>query len=357
MSTSLWGHLTNTTTEKCAHLLGVYEPEEEEFDVRGILAAAKNNVPFIDPSQLEYDRYLGAGTSFVVTLEMYTPRHPDSPYFVAVKRMKLTGKTPIQKRQISRCVMREIRVLMHPAIRNNGYIIPLLAFGWENSAREGAIPYLVTDWSDHGTLDKWLARVQYSPLEKQQFAQDIAIGLASLHETGIVHGDVKSSNVLVFQMTSHYRAIRSQCAKLSDFGSAIFESDVAVSRVTYHGTPIYNAPEVQRSDSDVGKTFSSCVKAEVYSFGLLLWETMADGKSYRSAAAASDRTSTPIEATEQNQELSTQILSLLEVLPRLDLTVPVEAVAKLALSACLKEDPALRTSMSSVADILSSGVE
>lgn len=355
MSTSLWGHLTNTTTENDADLLGVYESDGDGFDVRGILAAAKNNVPFIDSSQLEYDRYLGAGTSFDVTLEMYTPRYPDSPYFVAVKRMKLTGKSPIQKRQISRCVMREIRVLMHPAIRNNGYIIPLLAFGWENSAREGAIPYLVTDWSDHGTLDKWLARVQYSPLEKQQFAQDIAIGLASLHENGILHGDVKASNVLVFSMTNLKRSLRRQCAKLSDFGSAIFESDLAVSRVTYRGTPIYNAPEVQRNDSGVGKTFLSCTKAEVYSFGLLLWETIADGKSYRSVTAASDGISTLIEATEQNQEMSSQMRSLLEFLPRLGLTVRVDAVVKMALSACLKEDPALRSSMPSVVEILSSG--
>eukprot|EP00043_Microstomoeca_roanoka_P020583 m.251672 g.251672 ORF g.251672 m.251672 type:complete len:1032 (-) comp17185_c1_seq4:400-3495(-) len=127
------------------------------------------------------------------------------------------------------------------------------------------------------------ASVENSPTVwglKLQLAQDIAYGMAFIHRLGQVHRDLKSGNVLV---TSHLRA------KITDFGCIrqVLNKPVAQPAVTTNtihditytsslgvltlnltmgvGTPMYMSPEVL-----AGHTYDG--KADVFSFGVLLWE-------------------------------------------------------------------------------------
>ncbi|EXM13913.1 hypothetical protein FOTG_17649 [Fusarium oxysporum f. sp. vasinfectum 25433] len=65
--------------------------------------------------------------------------------------------------------------------------------------------------------------------------RDIAEGLKSLHDCGIVHGDVKLENVLVFPGLD-----RKHIAKLSDFGHSLVDLGRGGGPQRYNGTPIMN---------------------------------------------------------------------------------------------------------------------
>lgn len=84
-------------------------------------------------------------------------------------------------------------------------------------------------------------------------ALDIANGMAYLHSRSVIHRDLKPSNVLLMLGR----------AKVSDFGMSIADCGQELTAET--GTYRYMAPEVIRHES-----YSS--NADVYSFGILLWQ-------------------------------------------------------------------------------------
>jgi serine/threonine protein kinase len=334
----------------------IYEPDENGFDVGGILAAANNEVPLIDPKHLKYDKSLGSGTTFDVHRELFRPANPHaSPYFVAVKYMRLAGKTAQTKQAMSRSLMREIKVMTRPALNSHGCIVPLLGYGWRNDPRDGAIPYLITDYSEYGTLKDYLGMITTSLPERRELALDVAVGLETLHESSIIHGDVKLSNVLVYGISGRFISSRPQSAKLADFGSTLLEEDFARHSGTsrYYGTPAYNPPEFQGVDgSGDCATFLDCTRADVYSFGLLAWETMAGGKSY-CASITAVQAHESIPTTPKSDQVLQQLLKTAEI----SASSSLHEVLRLTLEGCLRDDPKKRKAMSEVTGILSQGAE
>ena len=115
--------------------------------------------------------------------------------------------------------------------------------------------------------------------ERRELALCVAAGLKALHESKIIHGDLKPSNILVFDTVDPPRP---QMAKLADFGGSIFELDED-QMIVYGGTAIYNAPEQEgRGTLNRGKafTYQELYQADVYSFGLTVWETLKNGHQY-----------------------------------------------------------------------------
>ena len=80
--------------------------------------------------------------------------------------------------------------------------------------------YLVTEFVDGGTLKDWVLRQPRSWEDVAQLLTGVADGLATAHQAGILHRDIKPDNILV--TTSGY-------AKLADFGLAKLEDDAPVS--------------------------------------------------------------------------------------------------------------------------------
>ena len=269
-----------------------FRPSEEAVDVSNItrddiakissiLAAAGSALQPIQPHELEFYGHLGAGSCFRVECEIYTKKEfLPQPQLVAVKYLRLHGNPGRHTNKFYDGVMRELRVLTHPPFRNHECIIEALAYGWSANSQTGIHPYLVMDYSVHGTLAEYLRRITPPMDECREFALDMAIGLQALHHSGIIHGDLKLDNVLIFDTGGD----RPQVAKLADFGASIFDIDFDAGPVSYGGTARYNAPEQEGRLGPqawrAAQTRERFYKADIYSLGLCVWEAMIHGDDF-----------------------------------------------------------------------------
>jgi tRNA A-37 threonylcarbamoyl transferase component Bud32/tetratricopeptide (TPR) repeat protein len=112
------------------------------------------------------------------------------------------------------------------------------------------------------------------PRRCARWARDLANGLAAAHERGLVHRDVKPSNVF---LCGSGRIV------LLDFGIAARHTDgrLTATRTTL-GTPWYMAPEQVRS----GGLVQAQPTLDVYGLGALLYHLLAGRPPYQGDAAA-----------------------------------------------------------------------
>lgn len=101
--------------------------------------------------------------------------------------------------------------------------------------------------------------------ERKRLSLEIARGMNYLHcfPTPIIHRDLKSLNILIDE------AFR---AKIADFGWTRLKSDRMTNRI---GTFQWMAPEVIN-----GEKYSE--KADVFSYGIILWEIASREPPYKS---------------------------------------------------------------------------
>jgi serine/threonine protein kinase len=177
-----------------------------------------------------------------------------------------------------RTVLKEIRIAQQESLRESPNIVTFIGYGWDEFAPNAATPCLVVEHAEYGNLRDYLLSQARAPADDRTLlCLDIASGLHALHACGVVHGDVKLENMLVFRNEDG-----GLCAKLADFGSAIIVSEEA-EYCTYLGTPLYNPPEVRAlEDQQIGARLStdSSKACDVYAFGLLVWEACQDGSRY-----------------------------------------------------------------------------
>lgn len=134
--------------------------------------------------------------------------------------------------------------------------------------------WLVTDYHENGSLFDYLTSHTVDTKTMLGMALSIATGLAHLHmdivgtrgKPAIAHRDLKSKNILVKTNLT--------CA-IGDLGLAVrhVDKDDSVDIPSNHrvGTKRYMAPEVL-DDSINTQHFDSFKRADVYAFGLILWE-------------------------------------------------------------------------------------
>ncbi|CAI9779722.1 unnamed protein product [Fraxinus pennsylvanica] len=119
---------------------------------------------------------------------------------------------------------------------------------------------IVTEFLPRGSLFQLLQR-NTSKLDWKRhihMALDVARGMNYLHRCNppIVHRDLKSSNLLVS---------KNWTVKVGDFGLSRLKHETYLTTKTGRGTPQWMAPEVIHNEP-------SGEKADVYSFGVILWE-------------------------------------------------------------------------------------
>jgi tetratricopeptide (TPR) repeat protein len=133
-------------------------------------------------------------------------------------------------------------------------------------------------WADliHGeTLDLRMERGPVSVDEVLSIGRQLAAGLLAVHEAGLVHGDIKTSNVMIDQ-DGH--------VVLMDFGAAAESS--GGDRLVFQGSPLSMAPE----------QFSAppTQAADIYGLGVLLFQLLTghypvEAEDYEALKAAHAR--------------------------------------------------------------------
>ena len=131
-------------------------------------------------------------------------------------------------------------------------------------------PFLVMEFLEGQTLRNIIGGKPVPPNQLLEWAMQIAGGLHAAHSKGIVHRDVKSTNIMV---TTSGRA------KILDFGLAKFLPREATEATTCEaqtkvGTPIgtwsYMSPEQTRGEEVDART-------DLFSFGVVLYEMATGG--------------------------------------------------------------------------------
>jgi Flp pilus assembly protein TadD len=146
---------------------------------------------------------------------------------------------------------REARVvarLEHP------HIVPVYDF----SEHKGS-PYLVMRFIEGETLKARLEREQLTLSEILDIIRPVGQALTYAHERGVLHRDVKPSNVLL----AHDGGVF-----LTDFGLAriVQAGESSLTRDAMVGTPYYISPEQAIGKSELDP------RTDIYSFGVVLYE-------------------------------------------------------------------------------------
>ena len=125
-----------------------------------------------------------------------------------------------------------------------------------------APPYLVMEHVSGPTLATLLQERHFLPAaEAVELLVGIADALAEAHKAGLIHRDVKPTNILLDQTTGR--------AKLTDFGLARTQDTAILTRTSIvAGTPAYMSPEQAKGSKDLDR------KTDVYSLGMTLYELL-----------------------------------------------------------------------------------
>ena len=121
--------------------------------------------------------------------------------------------------------------------------------------------FMVMELLDGVRLDHKLRRDgRLSPRVACNVIGQVAEALLCVHECGVIHGDIKSENILIKRTPERRRTV-----KLLDFGLARTETTHDPRQV--EGTPAYLAPE--RIARQPASTLS-----DIYALGVLFWECL-----------------------------------------------------------------------------------
>jgi serine/threonine protein kinase len=167
---------------------------------------------------------------------------------VAVKILATDGSAPHDPAMLER-FRREAPAL---ARVNSAGVVQVLDAGEEDGS-----PFLVMELLDGVELQTLIAREGPLPVQVVEIvAAAVSAGLTAVHEAGVVHRDVKPSNVMITQ---------SGRVVLQDFGLARAVDSSAITQLgTLVGTPQYIPPETVRGGPHEGVS-------DLYGLGLCMY--------------------------------------------------------------------------------------
>ncbi|KAJ1301963.1 hypothetical protein OPQ81_000800 [Rhizoctonia solani] len=167
---------------------------------------------------------------------------------VALKRMRSLADRA-SERKIIKHLAREIYALSKC---NHPNILQLVGF-----AEYRGHLMLVSPWYENGSFSRYISR-KNTNVDRCALSAQVASGVVYLHKQGIVHGNIKGSNILVAP---------DHTAKLAGFGSATLE-DYTLQFTATTSSPIFSlrwaAPEIVEGSAD------RTTHADVYSLGMTI---------------------------------------------------------------------------------------
>jgi len=132
-------------------------------------------------------------------------------------------------------------------------------------------PFFAMEYVEGSSLSSLMnpAKAQLvPPLRSLALARDVAIGLGAVHATGMVHCDVKPSNIVIEVGTGR--------PVLVDFGIAMLAGSRLDDDISINGTPSYMAPEQAIPEHPI------VAATDVYALGCTLFEMLTGRVPYSS---------------------------------------------------------------------------
>jgi len=122
------------------------------------------------------------------------------------------------------------------------------------------VPYIAMEYLEGQTLQQAIREQQnFSIIRKLDIITQAARGLHFAHQNGVIHRDVKPSNIVI---------LKSGPVKILDFGIAHLEGSGLTQAGSIMGTPYYMSPEQVRGEPVDGRS-------DIFSLGVVLYETFA----------------------------------------------------------------------------------
>jgi serine/threonine-protein kinase len=234
---------------------------------------------------------------------------------VAIKVLAQHRATDQESRGRIRAEAQAVAKLSHPNITS------VHDYGEAADGDGTPVPFVVMELLDGQTLAERLREGPMSWREAASICAGVASGLAAAHARGLVHRDVKPSNVM----------LTPGGVKVVDFGLAGFAGSPESLEEDggFYGTPAYLAPERLVNDVIVAAT-------DVYALGLLLYLCLTNELPWNA--------DTPTQMIRNHQYEAPAPLPKIDGLPR--------GVTDLC-AACLAKDPNRRPKASEAARVLS----
>ena len=181
---------------------------------------------------------------------VYKALHPQFKRYVAIKEIRtdLASSPEIQQR-FEREAELLAQVPPHPNI-----VMVRDALVWQGKL------YLVMDYIEGGTLRDIIGQNGIEPARASEILSQILSGLDAIHQRGIVHRDVKPSNILIDREATAY---------ISDFGIAEAEGRPISSNPM--ATVRYAAPEL--IDQSLGRG-GEPRQIDIYATGMMAYEML-----------------------------------------------------------------------------------
>lgn len=197
---------------------------------------------------------------------VYKARHLLMHRTVAIKVLTLKAQAETVMR--FKAEAQAISVLSHPNI------LSVFDFGVSLDGQ----PYMVMDFLEGAGLDAILDREGRLPPDRcVRIFEQISLGLAHAHAKGVIHRDVKPSNVMVVNFEG-----KPDFVKIVDFGIAKMlrpptsESENLTRTGEIFGSPMYMSPEQCRG-------LKLDARADVYSFGAMMYRALSGSPIFDTA--------------------------------------------------------------------------
>ena len=259
-------------------------------------------------------------------------------------------------------LIKELVVLSHPTVKKHPNIVELEGIGWDIvEETEHVSPVLVFEKSKYGDLHRFIASDHEGNLPvktRLDICADVAVALRDMHcngsfstlevsllhssEAGIIHGDLKPKNVLIFKDEQELFV-----ARVMDFGCSTRHcNDNDLVMIREKSIP-WNDPEIHHRLGAVSALRAK--KMDIYSLGVLCLWVIFEGHDFYPADSTSTQTSEPkmtvmelLQSHISDKSFLCLSLELLEKDDRLDIDMKTR-LGKL-FNSTLTEDPTKRCS-------------